>query len=141
MKKKKKLKKKKLKKKNLCTDPDCPAPDKNTDNCGGWATSGECDENPNYMLVHCATSCAEAGALGYTTLEEAEAEAAAAAAAAAELEARVSENPDAPLRPDENIHCASWANIGECDNNPNYMLVHCATSCKNVGSLGYAIVE
>jgi glutathione peroxidase len=27
------------------------------DQCNDWATSGECDKNPNYMLSNCATSC------------------------------------------------------------------------------------
>ena len=30
---------------------------------------------------------------------------------------------------DEDSHCASWADHGECDNNPNYMLKHCPRSC------------
>jgi hypothetical protein len=31
----------------------------------------------------------------------------------------------------ENLHesCQDWANIGECDKNPNYMLYNCAKSC------------
>jgi glutathione peroxidase-family protein len=31
--------------------------------------------------------------------------------------------------PDQNEQCSHWANIGECDKNPAYMLSHCATSC------------
>jgi glutathione peroxidase-family protein len=32
-------------------------PDEN-ENCGFWASIGECQKNPNYMLRYCATSCA-----------------------------------------------------------------------------------
>ncbi|CAH1265180.1 HGF [Branchiostoma lanceolatum] len=34
---------------------------------------------------------------------------------------------------DTNPHCASWASTGECDANPDYMLVQCAQSCGNCG--------
>ncbi len=31
---------------------------------------------------------------------------------------------------DENENCPWWADIGECHNNPNYMLANCRYSCK-----------
>jgi len=31
------------------------------DSCSGWADSGECEKNPNYMLSMCAASCVRAG--------------------------------------------------------------------------------
>ena len=31
---------------------------------------------------------------------------------------------------DKNEHCSFWADLGECKVNPNYMLTHCAVSCK-----------
>ena len=31
------------------------------DNCSGWADSGECEKNPNYMLNMCAASCVRVG--------------------------------------------------------------------------------
>lgn len=31
------------------------------DNCSGWANSGECEKNPNYMLSMCAASCVRVG--------------------------------------------------------------------------------
>ena len=31
-------------------------PDSNV-NCASWASTGECDKNPNYMLQNCTTSC------------------------------------------------------------------------------------
>jgi glutathione peroxidase len=36
----------------------------------------------------------------------------------------------AATAPDEEPGCSDWADIGECDHNPGYMLVHCATSCE-----------
>ena len=30
---------------------------------------------------------------------------------------------------DENDNCHVWAETGECDNNPDYMLKYCAKSC------------
>jgi hypothetical protein len=32
------------------------------DSCSGWANSGECEKNPNYMLSSCAASCNRVGA-------------------------------------------------------------------------------
>jgi len=31
------------------------------DNCSGWANSGECEKNPNYMLSMCSASCIRVG--------------------------------------------------------------------------------
>jgi hypothetical protein len=32
------------------------------DSCSGWANSGECEKNPNYMLSMCSASCNKVGA-------------------------------------------------------------------------------
>ena len=39
--------------------PPCPAncTDKDPSSCPSWAASGECTDNPGYMLVQCACSC------------------------------------------------------------------------------------
>lgn len=34
--------------------------------------------------------------------------------------------------PDKHKDCQHWAEVGECDNNPNYMQGNCATSCEKV---------
>ena len=44
-------------------DPSCK--DKNEKDCASWAASGECDANPGYMLVHCASSCDKCDLLDY----------------------------------------------------------------------------
>jgi hypothetical protein len=33
-----------------------------SDSCSGWADSGECENNPNYMLSMCSASCVRVGA-------------------------------------------------------------------------------
>ena len=33
---------------------------------------------------------------------------------------------------DHNENCEKWAKFGECQNNPDYMLEHCAKSCRIV---------
>jgi len=48
--------------------------------------------------------------------------------------ANIDANFKSEIRPDENPNCAYWAGIGECNNNPNYMLYRCATSCSKVKS-------
>ena len=34
-------------------------------------------------------------------------------------------------KPDENVWCQFWSQIGECEKNPGYMLYRCQTSCRN----------
>ena len=38
--------------------------------CPHWASQGECDSNPNFMLSHCATSCAEVQQAALRTEQE-----------------------------------------------------------------------
>lgn len=45
------------------------APDKH-DNCELWANSGECENNPGYMLDNCGTSCERLGAQALKDAEE-----------------------------------------------------------------------
>ena len=37
---------------------------------------------------------------------------------------------------DQNANCSAWAARGECDKNPNYMLVYCCASCKAIDGGG-----
>ena len=34
--------------------------------------------------------------------------------------------------PDQHENCEFWANSGECESNPGYMMENCATSCETV---------
>lgn len=36
---------------------------------------------------------------------------------------------------DQNSNCSYWANSGECEKNPNYMLNSCAASCNSVNKM------
>jgi hypothetical protein len=36
---------------------------------------------------------------------------------------------------DQNSNCSYWANSGECEKNPNYMLNDCAASCNSVKNM------
>ncbi|KAI8513894.1 hypothetical protein Bbelb_082180 [Branchiostoma belcheri] len=51
------------------------------------------------------------------------------AGTAATLNVTVVGCPDTSTCTDSNSHCPSWASIGECDNNPGYMLPNCPLSC------------
>jgi len=39
---------------------------------------------------------------------------------------------------DEHANCAFWADAGECERNPAYMLVSCADACASVASKSIA---
>ena len=70
-------------------------------NCGPWASAGECDNNPDYMLKECPHACANGGddQAGGAALQD--------------------------------IHqdCAAWVSDGECYRNPAFMLQQCKASC------------
>jgi hypothetical protein len=36
------------------------------------------------------------------------------------------------VQEDQHEKCINWANAGECDTNPTYMLSNCATSCDSL---------
>uniref|UniRef100_A0A914DFY9 Metalloendopeptidase n=1 Tax=Acrobeloides nanus TaxID=290746 RepID=A0A914DFY9_9BILA len=78
-------------------------------NCASWAASGECNNNPSYMLPSCPVSCNQCKLATFS------------------VQYRIS-NTDITCY-DQNTNCAYWASIGECLNNPPYMLPFCAASC------------
>mmetsp|Transcript_13422 Transcript_13422/g.26542 ORF Transcript_13422/g.26542 Transcript_13422/m.26542 type:complete len:326 (-) Transcript_13422:478-1455(-) len=73
----------------------------NNESCGWWASQGECQRNPRYMLSNCALSCDVCTPADTTQ----------------------------PSCVDTNPSCAPWASGGECQANPGYMHVHCRASC------------
>ena len=81
-----------------------PCADKDA-KCVEYAEQGACDENPAYMVHHCAATC--------DTCDEVLAAAGSAA----------------PVCTDEDYRCQDWAGMGECDANPNYMKNGCRRSC------------
>jgi len=78
--------------KNDCVD--------NHEDCEYWAGIGECDKNPDYMLINCKKSC------------------------------EVCRGESIKDCVDNHEHCEYWAGIGECDKNPDYMLIKCKKSCE-----------
>ena len=47
----------------------------------------------------------------------------------------------AAVAADNHEKCSEWADAGECENNPNYMLVNCATSCDKVMNVDNSDLE
>ena len=80
-----------------------------TESCEAWASAGECERNAAYMKASCRLSCGECNL-----------------------------PPGTPRPPpfdpnaceDKNANCATWASIGECDTNPNFMKVQCRVTCR-----------
>jgi len=86
-----------------CTD--------NNANCAYWASNGECESNPGWMLANCPQSCGSCDPVPTPA-------------------------PTPPPTPaptpsctDNNANCAHWASNGECQANPSWMLVNCPLSC------------
>ena len=42
---------------------------------------------------------------------------------------------------DSHEKCEEWAEIGECDKNPNYMREHCADACGNYELIDYSPID
>jgi len=74
----------------------------NKENCASWATAGECNTNPNYMLAQCCRSCKTNHGIQMS---------------------------DEQTCSDSNNFCMSWSMNGECANNPMYMKKKCCDSC------------
>jgi len=91
-----------------CTSPECQD---DHDHCSFWASEGECDSNPAYMLQNCKVSC------GQCTEKPS-----------------VATTPKPSSKPsstcvDDNEECEKWADGLECEINPAYMLQNCKLSC------------
>ncbi|WP_437836047.1 hypothetical protein [Sorangium sp. So ce1153] len=113
-----------------CTD--------SNDSCSAWAASGECSNNPGYMLTNCCASCKSAGNQCTDSNDSCSAWAASG---------KCSNNPGYMLTnccascesagnqcTDSNDSCSAWAASGECSNNPDYMLTNCCASCESAGN-------
>ena len=88
----------------LCQDDD--------ESCTVHASQGACAENPGYMTYHCPRSC--------NTCE--------AVQKAAEAAEFVDEGGGGVCK-DDHFQCLEWAQMGECDANPGYMLINCKRAC------------
>ncbi|KFD57816.1 hypothetical protein M513_01486 [Trichuris suis] len=81
----------------------------NHEKCSLWASAGECERNPFWMLPNCQKSCYSCG----MTVGDV--------------------NTPAPVEGCFNGDelCQFWATIGECEKNPRWMKVYCQLSCNS----------
>lgn len=73
--------------------------------CEAWATAGECEANPDFMLQRCQLSC-------HSCRRGASAQ-----------------HADWDACKDQSSYCGQWAAVGECDSNPHYMRHMCRVTC------------
>jgi prolyl 4-hydroxylase len=82
-------------------------------NCHIWAELGECKDNAAAMNRYCPASCHKCDGDDEDEVDGGD----------------IEESDDEDCK-DANENCSFWASKGECENNPNYMHLHCAKSCK-----------
>ena len=81
--------------------------------CESWANDKECENNPDFMLERCPSTCKTRQAVkSRRSPPKAE---------------KTKPKKDGPK--DNDANCAVWAASGECENNPAFMLKECAASC------------
>jgi prolyl 4-hydroxylase len=83
-------------------------------NCHIWAELGECKDNAAAMIRFCPESC-------HKCIDDDDDE-------ESDIEEEGDDN-DEDCK-DSHEQCSFWASKGECENNPNYMHLHCMKSCK-----------
>lgn len=141
--------------------------------CSYWASLGECNKNPNYMLSGCPVSCKSCPDTlfnGLTREQVAEKpillDKIQKYGVAQEVEERTQDKIMFVIRKtidymsnyiyadrqdvthdlsqetldacrNTNSLCAYWASIGECQNNPSFMVTKCAPSCLSCHKIDY----
>lgn len=100
------------------------------DECTHWAKVGECSKNPRYLLVHCPKSCGVCGneAVMPIVEESSENEYCEAGVCTRIIDIPILDQCQDGYQEDPHS-CKLWADMGECDNNPNFMMTNCAKSC------------
>jgi len=124
--------------------------------CEFWASSGECKNNQGYMLKSCQKSCKTCKKPSPSSHK------AGHGAAYGEPQELSGEHKDTLLNAVEkmdkymneeivkpeydkvrsecknrNALCLFWAHIGECENNPSFMLTNCAPSCETCQNIDF----
>jgi len=121
--------------------------DKHQD-CSFWASSGECDKNPRWMLPNCQVSCDSCGYEGLaesmakkekdTVVAETECAENDNFCKAAKIKAAIPKGSNAKgtarqvsksACEDRHTTCPRWQRSGECEINPGWMIVNCPQSC------------
>ena len=112
-------------------DPDCVDTD---ENCGFWASIGECDKNPRWMKPNCRKSCNTCTLFNSDKV----CDLSDPFCRASKIDTKVPKgsNPDGLAREvklgqcsDRHDQCPVWTNQGECEHNPGWMIVNCPHSC------------
>uniref|UniRef100_A0A7S4B8E0 Fe2OG dioxygenase domain-containing protein n=1 Tax=Chrysotila carterae TaxID=13221 RepID=A0A7S4B8E0_CHRCT len=111
-------------------------PRDNNERCQAWASTGECDANPQFMLSECALSCMDASAsvsqirkecAGYADMGECSRNPAfMLATCRRECEAWEAK---AGVKMDLESRCVEWSMLGRCLRDAEYMSRTCNTSC------------
>lgn len=76
-----------------------------SEECAGWAATGQCSENANYMHLSCRKACGLCGSNDPGNASE----------------SCVNDSPDRD--------CQYWSTMGECVKNEAFMSTACARSC------------
>ncbi|XP_039255044.2 uncharacterized protein LOC120331930 [Styela clava] len=95
---------------DTCTDDE--------ESCSNWAASGECQKNPEIMLIICKKSCKVCTTKPPGTTKP------------STTTKQTTTGTNKPCI-DENDSCARWASMGECEKNPDYMKDKCRKSCNS----------
>ncbi|KAL5005496.1 hypothetical protein ScPMuIL_018952 [Solemya velum] len=99
-------------------ETNCKDAHDNSDQCDKWAREGECKINPTWMLANCRRGCKTCHKSGDEPEEEEDEE---------------EERADEPIKCEDkhnSLECKKWANKGECNHNPGWMIPNCRKSCK-----------
>ena len=107
--------------------------------CPDWASSGECQKNPQYMLIHCRKSCGSCISLDSTQIapdESTREQVLYKLIETQEYQHHQAERTVETLKTCINYEemCTQWSLTGECDRNPAFMHRVCAPACKTCHS-------
>ncbi|KAL4220458.1 hypothetical protein ACF0H5_020859 [Mactra antiquata] len=100
-------------------DVDCTNDYEDDAECDKWATEGECQMNPNWMPKNCRKACHMCGKdLTPVTTQE------------------PTTVPGLCRDEHNEVECKGWADSGECDINPDWMIPNCRKSCNKCSGGG-----
>jgi hypothetical protein len=124
--------------------------------CAFWASAGECKNNAGYMLKSCQVSCntckkpspsshKEGHGAAYGEPQELSGEHKVALLKSVEKMDKYMDEEIVKPEYDKvrsecknrNSLCLFWAHIGECENNPAFMLTNCAPSCETCQNIDF----